>query len=934
MKKTTKLLSLFITLAMMLTMALPLTASAAFSDVPSNHHYYNAIHNLSAEGILNGFEDGSFKPSEPVTRAQFTKIICYALSVGNLTYSEAEKSIFTDVQPEHWAADNIVTAYKQGIINGMGDGTFAPEAGVNYEQAVKMAVCAIGYSPERAESLGGYPGGYMSLANSAKLLTDINDAKMGQVMTRGAVAQLIDNMMDAEQISDGQPGGSLREEVSTSKKVDGQVVAGYGVALYNDLELNACRKNEILVSLGHLNIPYDISEINGFDIYEYLGRSVTIYYEEESGATVGVASSIALQPRKNETTKIDLDMIYDYDASSIEYYTNEERTETETIDYQTIADVLWNGQPTSDDVQTLLTSHGAKAGYITLVSSQANQSADVVFLKTYDTIVVQSVDTKTDKVFAKNVGSLPVEYASGIVLDVTDRTKKVTIKSGSSNFALSSIRENHILSISRSASGAPVDVIEVLVSSKSVSGTIEFMTNSPETQVKLNTGNAIYTVSPSVWANPGTAPMTTGMFVQLYIDAFGKVARYVPAAEATYNYGYIASLEEMGTSSNPEIWVMIYKPQASNSTLTGQILKFADKVKIDGTGYTVSKDVNGVKTALSNAAARVANTGFATEVDPIGTVTYSQPVRFALDKSNQISGIITNATTGDPATSLNIVNKVGTDGIECKVDATTFDQYKISSSTPILYVPQNRESGTYQSKTNNFFNEGDKYYVQFANVSGTNVVSCVYVYGVVGSGAGSSAEVITEENKPLIVTAANAQKLHMGTETSYIKVMDVTTGAEFECFEETVDLSALAVGDVIRVAIGADQYVEALEVLADASGVAAGTFNYGTDVYEKIDGSGTGINAEFRVLLSTVKSKDGNTFVVVPGYNAAADASLGETYTVSGDVPVYRIDTAAVNDTNIVNSSSAGEILGSASQHSKVMVYTVEGAIQAVIIFE
>ena len=175
----------------------------------------------------------------------------------------------------------------------------------------------------------------------------------------------------------------------------------------------------------------------------------------------------------------------------------------------------------------------------------------------------------------------------------------------------------------------------------------------------------------------------------------------------------------------------------------------------------------------------------------------------------------------------------------------------------------------------------------------------------------------------------------MGVSTPYMKLIDVTTGEEIECFEDTVDLSALAIGDVVRVAIGADQYVEELEILADAADVAAGTFNYGGSTpYELVDGSGSGVNAEFRVLLSSVKSKDGNTFVVVPGYNAAADASLAETYTVSESVAVYRIDADAVNAANIVNSSSAGEIIGSGSQHSKVMVYTVEGVIKAVIIFE
>lgn len=932
MRKTKRIISSIVIMAMMLTMALPVMATNTFSDVPLTHQYYKAITNLTSEGILNGMGDGTFAPEGPVTRAQFTKIICYALSVGSLTYSEQERAVFTDLDPNHWAANNIITAYKQGIINGMGDGTFAPEAGVQYEQAVKMVVCALGYSQERAEAAGGYPGGYMSIANQAKLLKGITDAKMYQVMNRGSVAQLIDNMLDADQIQDGQPSGSIREDVSLSKKVEGQIVAGYGVALYDDAELNACRKNEILVSIGSTNVAYDISELNGFDIYDYLGRSVIIYYEEESGVTVNTVSSIALQPRNNETTKIELDMIYDYDTSSIEYYTNIDRTETETVSYQTTANVIWNGQPAASGttVKDLLDSYGTKAGYITLVSSQASQSADVVFLKTYDTMVVSSKDTRLHKVFGKNI------LTTGIVLDVTDRTKNVTIKSNGSDYAFSSIKANDILSISRSAND---EVIEVLVSTKTVKGTIESMTTMNGTQIKLNTGNAIYTVSPDVYIG-SAEPMTTGMFVSLALDAFGKVANYVPAAEATYNYGYISSLEEMGTSTSPEIWVMIYKPKASNSTLTGQILKFADKVKIDDTRYTVSKNVDAVKSALSTAAANSANTGFASEVSPTGVYTYSQPVRYAVDSSNQITAIITNATTGSTATSLNIKNKLNT-GILCQVDGTTFvdsvtsNQYRISSSTPILQVPQNRESGTYLSKTNNFFDAEKTYYVQFVNTSSTNVVGCVYVYGVAGSGGGTITESITEENKPLIVLEKR-EVSYKDANTTRIKLKDVTTGEDIECYEDICDLDILEVGDVVRVAIGTDLYVEELEILADASAVVAGTFDYGTDIYEKTDGSGTGINAEFRVLLSWVSTKTENAFVVVPGYDTTT-VTGSESYIASQEVPVYRIDPDATIETNIVNLSSVGEIVGNnqqAGNASKVMVYTVKGEIQAVIIFE
>ena len=48
MRKSKRLVSLLITTAMMLTMVLPMTVSATFSDVPANHHYYDAVTNLSS----------------------------------------------------------------------------------------------------------------------------------------------------------------------------------------------------------------------------------------------------------------------------------------------------------------------------------------------------------------------------------------------------------------------------------------------------------------------------------------------------------------------------------------------------------------------------------------------------------------------------------------------------------------------------------------------------------------------------------------------------------------------------------------------------------------------------------------------------------------------------------------------------------------------
>ncbi len=928
MKKTTKIISLLITLAMMIAMAVPMTVSASFSDVASDHHYYDAIHNLSAEGILNGFEDGSFKPGDPVTRAQFTKIICYALSVGNLTYSDAEKSIFTDVAPDHWAADNIVTAYKQKIINGMGDGTFAPEAGVNYEQAVKMVVCALGYSPERAEALGGYPGGYMSLANSAKILTGITDAKMGQTMNRGAVAQLIDNMKDADQIIDGQPSGSIREDISTSKKFDGRVVAAYNTVLrYGDV--SPCMKNQILVE-GATDKIFDVSELDNFDINKYLGRSVSIYYTEESDVVVDVVSSIALQSRKNEEIKIDLDLICDYNSTSIEYYKDSSMTETEKISYETSSDNILNGEPVDDDLATIIGNSASKTGYILLINSTTSGAFDTAFIKTYDMMVVSYVDRTNKKVYAKNA-----EYTDGsIVLDVENRNKDIVITKDGKDAALSTINENTILSISKSDSG---NTIEVLIGSGTASGIIVSTANN-NTQITLKSSNKVYTLLDNFYVPSGSSrsDVAVGRNVTLSFDAFGKVARVVFAAESSYNYGYLSALEP-GTMHEPEIRIMLYKPSTSNSKLSGIQYKFANKVKVNGQNYTVEDDMNTIVDIIKDGAEVSGINPDITGIDATTNAEYAQPIRYSLDTNGLINAIATNQSTETDSTKRFDLDKHMTTAIECTLDGTNFGStYRISSSTPVIYIPANRVSDEYSSKSNNFFKKGTSYYVQFANKSSTGLVSCVYIYGIEGGSVDTAT--ITAETTPMIVKDIVPQESYYDGYYKKFILQDVISGVETPCydkdFEGTDALDTLTIGDVVRIAADDDKFVQAVEVLADAEAVAAKTFNY-EGVYVKTQGDDSGTQeAEFRTLIGTIKTRYNYDFTVVGGYDPEANG--GESYTASQSIPVYMIDTTATLKADKVKTAAVLDLVGTspdATLASKVMLYTSEAQIKAIIIF-
>lgn len=60
-------------------MMVPTAFAAQFSDVPETYRYYEAVENLAARGIINGMGDGTFAPDANVKRDEFAKIVCIGL---------------------------------------------------------------------------------------------------------------------------------------------------------------------------------------------------------------------------------------------------------------------------------------------------------------------------------------------------------------------------------------------------------------------------------------------------------------------------------------------------------------------------------------------------------------------------------------------------------------------------------------------------------------------------------------------------------------------------------------------------------------------------------------------------------------------------------------------------------------------------------------
>ena len=141
---------LSLVLALVMTMSL-VTISAGAKDFTDNSSikYEEAVKVMDLLGIINGYEDGSFKPANTLTRGAAAKIICNLLLTPEVAKDLAGSSTqFKDVPSTNTFSGYIAYCANQGIINGYADGTFKPAGTLNGYAFMKMLLGALGYDAE------------------------------------------------------------------------------------------------------------------------------------------------------------------------------------------------------------------------------------------------------------------------------------------------------------------------------------------------------------------------------------------------------------------------------------------------------------------------------------------------------------------------------------------------------------------------------------------------------------------------------------------------------------------------------------------------------------------------------------------------------------------------------------------------------------------
>ena len=571
MKNLKKTLAVVLAFAMVFSMGI-INTFAAYSDVEAGTVVDEAVGILSNLKILEGFEDGTFKPEETVTRAQMAAIICRTLGYESQAQSSKGTTAFTDVAADSWASGYINVAQAQGIINGYGNGMFGPNDKVTYEQAVKMIVAALGYDIVAAAK-GGYPTGYLAIA-SAEGITKNANGRVGDAALRSTVAVLVYNALEVrlmDQNSWSTDGSDTYKKTDATilsqylrvNKWEGTLVAdaftGYAangydedevekISLGNDAEYKVYVEGVLTPKSPTTEISATNVNASLVDTTGLLGKKVVAYIGTEEDPETDDIMVYALNEKSRANTSLTLNYLQldkenekKADKSGVIYYTEpgsskvkdlelNKNKETKAIDVTVINNYVEDTTPSVVDTSTLLAEFTAKGGVVEFVNNDTDKDYDVVIVRKYDReYTVESVTEKEGVFSYKNYGTA----ASVKKIDTTKEDQLHIVYKDGELAEVKDIEANNTVSTVKIYDTNGNKVYMYFVSSKTVTGSVE----SYDDEVVVINGEE-YQLDMTD-KEPKNLANKEGIF---FLDVDGRIAWCEADAVKSGTYGVVLAL--------------------------------------------------------------------------------------------------------------------------------------------------------------------------------------------------------------------------------------------------------------------------------------------------------------------------------------------------------------------------------------------------------
>ncbi|MBR3934803.1 MAG: S-layer homology domain-containing protein [Clostridia bacterium] len=548
MKKITALILSFI-------LIIPTITAFAFSDTEGTD-YEKAVNVLAGLGIVGGYKDGTFKPDDNITRAEFAAMLTRMLDTS--MYTVSKNPIFTDVGKRHWALSYVNTGFAAGYFSGYGDGTFMPDVNIKFAEVAKTLVTILGYK-DLAEVKGGYPTGYIKIANENGLLKGLSLAS-DEYITRGDVAVFIYNCLDCPKFmqtvfGDGKieyakdPNHTVLTDEMDLFRHEGVVTSNRHAGLYGTAPIE---DDEILID--GVKIATGTS-----DIASYLGYKLVVYAKEDEKTKDETVVFYEISD-DNIVTTINADDIDESTNMSYISWWNGEKQESCAFssDVQLIENGKNNPYYSSADLKP-------KSGTVTLLSNNGDRNADIVIIRSYTHYVVEKTDPNELVIYDK-YGKEPLDLEP----DDKDVDYSIIRKGIATNFK--NIVKGTILSVVKSDDG---QYMEIYVSTDVVRGSVTSVEDG--NIYTIGEDNKTYERSSDLPENQIIKLGDTGLF---YLDIEGRIIYADVATEAEGNYAYLLNAGiESGLDKKFSIRIL-------NSKGEYETLSVSEKITLNGSKKT------------------------------------------------------------------------------------------------------------------------------------------------------------------------------------------------------------------------------------------------------------------------------------------------------------------------------------------------------------
>lgn len=389
MKNFRKVLALILVVATLFSFAAMIGAREVgdYTDY-DKVSYQEAVDVLTAIGILDGYTDGSFKPTDSIAREEMAKMVAVLSNAGDdVSELYASACKFADTK-DRWSASYVAYCNETGIVAGRNATTFDPRGNVTGIETAKMLLCLIGFDATAQ--------GYVGTNWKTRVLTDAKaiglldgfaaDYDIAKAITREEAAQMMLNALKAPMVI-----GTLSDNlVKITNNVwilavdkDGEWVVGTDITL-NDAEKSynayVLFGNVVVSDIPVLTNYKGLSVHTGTDCYM---NPVTEWTYANAKGTVIWKGQYARTPDYTATVAVDFKtLLKEERESKIHTYSLTAYVDGDpTVSKADIADVAW----------AYLAALSGKGVLTNVYVNDATHSVVVTFKNTYIGVVTETV---------------------------------------------------------------------------------------------------------------------------------------------------------------------------------------------------------------------------------------------------------------------------------------------------------------------------------------------------------------------------------------------------------------------------------------------------------------------------------------------------------------------------------------------------------------